>query len=117
MKRFVFVFLLAILLVSNFIPAEASSGPRDRRHPRRGPHQVTCVTQAAQEAAYAWMNGLRGYGDASYTARFRHQTLAYARTEPGWFRAKVRRAARLQDQGRKQKAVGQLWKAVEMPCR
>ena len=116
MKRIILV-LLAVLFLASAVPVHAAGGPRDRRHPRRDwRHQPTCATQAAQSAAYAWMNGLRGLGGAAYTARFRDETLRLARTEPGWFRARVKRAARLQDRGRTQAAIGQLWKAIERPC-
>ena len=116
MKRLIFILVLALMLASIAIgPAQAAGGPHGRPH-RSPTHRVTCVSQAAQSSASAWVNGLRGISGAAYTARWRKQTLAYARTEPGWFRAKVKRAARLQDRGRTQKAIGVIWSAIETPC-
>jgi len=126
MKRMIFAILLVALLASITIPVEAAGGPRDRSHPHSGSLQVTCVSQSAQEAAYAWMNELRNLDSTApgykqwrqeRIARFRRETLRLARTEPAWFRTRVRKAARLQDRGRKQAAIGQLWKAVEVNCR
>ncbi len=118
MKRLFFALMLVMLLASIAItgPAQAAGGPHGRPH-RSPTHRVTCVSQAAQSSASAWMNGLRGIGGVAYTTRWRKKTLAYARTEPGWFRAKVKRAARLQDRGRTQKAIGVIWSAIETPCR
>ena len=116
MKRILFAVLLVMLLASA-MPVHAAGGPRDRRHPRRDwRHQPTCATQAAQSAAYAWMNGLRGIGGAAYTARFRDETLRLAQAEPRWFQARMKRAARLNDRGRTRRAIGVIWSALERPC-
>ena len=126
MKRVIFAVLLVMLLASLAVPVHAAGGPRDRRHPRRGWHQPTCSSQAAQSAAYAWMNEMRwldstapGYVQwrKARIARFQQETLRLAKAEPRWFRAKMKRAARLNDRGRIRRAIGVIWSALETPCR
>ncbi len=125
MKRVIFAVLLVILLAS-VVPVHAAGGPHNRPHPRRDwRHQPTCSSQAAQSSAYAWMNEMRwldstapGYVQwrKARIARFQQETLRLAKAEPRWFRAKMKRAARLNDRGRIRRAIGVIWSALEHPC-
>ena len=124
MKR-ILVLLAFLVLASAVVPVHAAGGPRDRRHPQRDWHQPACATQAAQSAAYAWMNEMRwlnstapGYVQwrKARIARFRRETLRLAQAEPHWFRAKMKRATRLNDRGHIRRAIGVIWSALERPC-
>ena len=125
MKRIILV-LLAVLFLASAIPVHAAGGPHNRPHPRRDwRHQPTCSSQAAQSAAYAWMNEMRwldstapGYVQwrKARIARFQRETLRLAQAEPRWFRAKMKRAARFYDRGRTQAAISAIWSALERPC-